>query len=258
MKLIGITGVKRSGKDSLATIIQDYSSEDYKRISFADPMRQIMYDITNYGYDEEIQGPFDYEKHKEAECLILDTSNPFFAPMLVKVLSYGVSNPGEVAENGHKFMKFIKQFEERYFSPREFLQKLGTEFGREQIGDNVWIDTLLHSLEKDGSYIIPDVRFDNEAKAIKRYGGEIIKTVRITDNPIDDVMYEQAVSMTAHKSEAGIDTKYVDHTIVAQDLSQLKRLWIQYRSEHSLSCVACEECSGGDENLQEFNDPIKV
>lgn len=27
--------------------------------------------------------------------------------------------------------------------------------------------------------------------------------------------------------------------------------------KHLITCTGCIECSGGDENLQEFNDPLK-
>jgi len=61
-------------------------------------------------------------------------------------------------------------------SPRYAMQTLGTEWGRDTIGKNIWIDILFHSLENGRSVdvaIIDDVRFPNEILAIKDRGGVI-------------------------------------------------------------------------------------
>ncbi len=222
MNIIGITGRKRSGKDSLANIINETSNNEYIKISFADPMRNIMYDICNPSRKLGMLVPdwddFNYELEKEFDALVLDTTQSFFKPSLVKALSYKANTPEEVRDNGVKFMKWVKQFENRLFSPREFLQKLGTEFGRKQLGPDVWVETLLSSLDKDKNYIIPDVRFDNEASAIKKYGGEIIRTLRPGTEGCEDT----------HESESGIDESYVDTTIVAENLTELKDNYLNH------------------------------
>ena len=251
MKLIGITGRKRSGKDSLATIIKDYSREEYTRVSFADPMRQIMEEVCLF------PRPYNYETMKEEPVLVLDTTESFFKPMVVKMLSYNADNPDEIHKNGIKFMKFSLQFNKRRFSPREFLQKLGTEFGREQLGENIWVDMLISSLDKEKSYIIPDVRFDNEAEAIRKAGGKVIKVIRpsLEEGPVED----------NHSSEAGVYKGLISDTLIADSLSEMKRKWISKqdnevqttRCMHGYKgCLGCYECSGGDENLQEFKDPL--
>ncbi len=58
-------------------------------------------------------------------------------------------------------------------SPRQLLQTLGTEWGRNQIGDDIWVKTLARELEGDISLsqqlyeswfgVISDVRFEDEA-----------------------------------------------------------------------------------------------
>lgn len=58
---------------------------------------------------------------------------------------------------------------------RYLLKTLGTEWGRELVGENVWINSLLRRCD-DGvePIIVDDVRFDNEAAAIKRAGGHLM------------------------------------------------------------------------------------
>lgn len=82
---------------------------------------------------------------------------------------------------------------------RAFLQYFGSEVMR-SINDNIWIDcTLLNSEE---NIIVSDVRFPNEAKAIKERGGIVIKVVR------PDVKAEDS-----HQSETLIDEIGADYLI---------------------------------------------
>lgn len=62
-------------------------------------------------------------------------------------------------------------------SPRELLQLLGTEVGR-SIDSEVWIKSCFNKLDPNKRWAITDVRFPNEAAAIKERGGIIIKVVR--------------------------------------------------------------------------------
>jgi hypothetical protein len=63
-------------------------------------------------------------------------------------------------------------------TPRKAMQTLGTEWGRNCIGGDFWVNLMRHALDtsKRGSLIvIEDVRFDNEAALIRAYGGKIIR-----------------------------------------------------------------------------------
>lgn len=66
-------------------------------------------------------------------------------------------------------------------SRRDFLQKLGTEFGRDCIHSEIWvlkidaeIAKLKFLLGADTNIVISDVRFPNEAKYIRNNGGHIV------------------------------------------------------------------------------------
>jgi hypothetical protein len=64
-----------------------------------------------------------------------------------------------------------------YPEVRTFLQNLG--YGaRELFGENFWTDKLFDSLSPELNYVIPDVRFRNEAEAIQERGGVLIKITR--------------------------------------------------------------------------------
>jgi len=57
---------------------------------------------------------------------------------------------------------------------RRLMQRLGTEGGRAILGQNLWVDALLRRIEAiEGDVVVTDVRFDNEAAALRDLGAEI-------------------------------------------------------------------------------------
>ena len=60
---------------------------------------------------------------------------------------------------------------------RYMLQTLGTEWGRNLIGNNFWLHLLedrMNYLGTERKYVIPSVRFLNEAAWVKSLGGTVI------------------------------------------------------------------------------------
>ena len=81
---------------------------------------------------------------------------------------------------------------------REFLQHLGTDVMR-SIKDTVWVDYTIKIIkqEKPLVSIIPDVRFPNEVEAIKKAGGIVVRLDRnVYDSP--------------HKCESSLDQENFD------------------------------------------------
>lgn len=71
------------------------------------------------------------------------------------------------------------------FSPRKGLQLLGTEAGRQVFGNDIWVKHVnRHIAEVNEEYgrrlnwVIPDVRFPDEIKAVKGWGGVVWKVNR--------------------------------------------------------------------------------
>jgi len=92
---------------------------------------------------------------------------------------------------------------------RRILQTLGTEWGRNCIGSEVWLDCMMsrvasHLKDGDSKIIIDDVRFQNEAELIKKMGGEMWMIVR-----------PSAQRNTTHESEGALDKwKSFDQVII--------------------------------------------
>lgn len=82
-------------------------------------------------------------------------------------------------------------------SPREVLQKWGTEYRRTQ-SDSYWIDKVDRAIQASPSanFAITDVRFPNEATYIKKYKGTIVQVLRS--------VYIPDAATATHASEVGL------------------------------------------------------
>jgi hypothetical protein len=66
------------------------------------------------------------------------------------------------------------------FSPRLALQLMGTEAGRGVFHPDLWVHTVMRRCSQfpELNYVIADVRFPNEIKAIRDSGGKVIRVSR--------------------------------------------------------------------------------
>lgn len=153
-------------------------------------------------------------------------------PRLIGLAGFARSGKTTLAEllsDSHTHMSFaepIRDFTQRLFSdffydfildrdkevpcatlggitPRQFMQKLGTEFGREMIHPDLWVARLIgvvaaHMDDPDGAVVVSDVRFPNEAKAIRELGGKIVWITRDGCGP------------SGHASEEGLPPDLID------------------------------------------------
>lgn len=95
-------------------------------------------------------------------------------------------------------------------SPRQMLQSLGTEWGRDTIHPEIWIRITLERIRNElaagRGVVITDVRFDNEAQAVIDAGGEVWRV----DRPGWRCLSEDAAK---HQSEAGVSDHLIARTI---------------------------------------------
>jgi hypothetical protein len=131
--------------------------------------------------------------------------------------------------------------EERYLvkpTPRLFLQLLGTEAGRKIIHPNIWVNALMSKYKTLGfgdemasvlefpNWVITDMRFPNELKAVKDRGGLTISIERdrpcMGTTPFDGTEEEWNMLVEynkrenakhAHESETALDNAKFDYTI---------------------------------------------
>lgn len=116
-------------------------------------------------------------------------------------------------------------------SPRELLQSLGTDWGRRMVSEDIWIKIAMHRAkeiaDEGGNVVIPDVRFDNEAMAVRLAGGE--------NWLVERPGVHSCVGATAdHESEKGISKILVDSTLLNDSSiealrAQADRSLVQYK-----------------------------
>jgi hypothetical protein len=85
-------------------------------------------------------------------------------------------------------------------SPRELMQSLGTEWGRNLVHPELWLLLAEQNLEFLGQihdtatgFVISDLRFENEADFVRKRGGIVIHVLR-----------PDATEVNPHVSESGI------------------------------------------------------
>lgn len=90
-----------------------------------------------------------------------------------------------------------------YPEARRLLQELGVG-ARKVFGDMFWVKQALRQLEVEGNFVITDVRYPNEAKAIREHQGSQIW--RVKRSGVDAV--------NSHESESAMDGEKVDQIFV--------------------------------------------
>lgn len=112
----------------------------------------------------------------------------FAGPMKEMMYSFGLTH--EEVEGSLKDEPCAKLCGQ---TPRHAMQTLGTQWGRDQIGPNVWVQRAARRIERDlgngGLVVVDDLRFPNEAEAIRNLGGVVWRIER------------PGIAATGHESE---------------------------------------------------------
>ena len=158
--IIGLSGYARSGKDTVAEILVE--NHGFIRVAFADKLREALYALNPIiGHENEMYG------------------------LLGLVYLQDVID--EYGWDGVKSTVYGPEV-------RRLLQRMGTEVGREILGENIWVNAAIEPLRIDEDYVFTDCRFVNEAKATKFYEGQVWRVNRPGVGPAND-----------HISEIGLD-----------------------------------------------------
>jgi len=86
---------------------------------------------------------------------------------------------------------------------RDFMQLMGTEFGREMIDYDMWLNALKYRISDAKKVVITDLRFPNEAKCVHDLGGIIVEVQRPGQKSYD-----------THASEQDLARELIDEILV--------------------------------------------
>jgi len=153
-KLIGISGKIGNGKD-------------------------LLFDVINYIITEDYWTSFEHYMH-ESRKVDEVYENKKFAGILKDITCKLIGcNVSQLEDREFKEAELGEEW--NGLTPRKILQLLGTEAGRQIIHPNIWVNALFADYRSDDNWIITDVRFPNESKAIKDRGGIMIRVNRLTE-----------------------------------------------------------------------------
>ena len=203
--LIGISGKMGSGKDTL-WFVMNYIADDNAPDSIGrwkQPVDEFVYENKKYS-----------EKLKYMVCFLISCSRSDLEDREFKEKELGEEWWYCVADDG-SYIPYVQNLHEGKvvnlvkLTPRKLLQLLGTEAGRQIIHPNIWVNALFADFENNKSdwlsatnskWIITDVRFPNEAQAIKDRGGILIRINRpqYLDNGL-------VIRKDEHLSETALD-----------------------------------------------------
>lgn len=201
-------------------------SSNWEIHKFADPLKDIVCILTGCTREQLEDSDFKNNLLSE-EWIRYGKANGFYY--------HSDNNPS------HKIMDNIQCSKEEYenecrinwqtaykqhLTYRELLQYLGTDLLRNQLHENVWVNAVMSKYKPKGiskehwdktkdtdyknqleypNWIITDVRFPNEAKAIKDRNGIIIRVNR------EDITGQN--KLNPHTSETALDDYQFDYTI---------------------------------------------
>jgi hypothetical protein len=89
---------------------------------------------------------------------------------------------------------------------RGLMQRMGTEVGRKLWGEDFWVEAAMNPVPPDTKIVVSDVRYPNEADAIRRRGGQVWRITRDGIGPAN-----------SHDSETSLNTYSFDHYITNND-----------------------------------------
>lgn len=234
--LIGIHGKIGAGKDTLAKMIQLAIVE--RRMnpfvhgeSFEEYWNSKTYD-TNFPYTSGWEIRKFADALKDIVCILIGCTREQLEDPIFKN-----SNLPEIwdVESGNLTLGTMPHRTRdtmRSITVREFLQVLGTDVMRKNFYDQVWVNALFSKYTEESKWIITDLRFPNEVKAINDRDGIIIK---ITRRPI---LFQTTMSPPKeHISETALDSYFGwDHEIHNNGtLEQLYDIAKQIVKEHNLT-----------------------
>lgn len=182
--IIGLSGYAQVGKDTVGAILVEHHG--YTRLSFAQTLKDVLLDVNP----------------RVGMCRMLETWDFAYNQGL------NVNHAGH-CQSADPAM-FDWEYAKKEPEVRRLLQALGVAM-RTHVGPDVWVDAVmrqydalsvphatLSGFETIPKVVITDVRFPNEAQAIRERGGQVWRIVRPGFGPVNGHESETALDCWGH------------------------------------------------------------
>lgn len=200
--IVGIAGLIGSGKDTIADYL--VNSHGFKRESFAGTLKDAVSSV--FGWDR----------------ILLEGKTPEAREWREQIDSW-----------------WATRLNISHLTPRWILQYWGTEVCRHGFHDAIWIASLENKIRNtQDNIVISDVRFTNEATAIRNQGGICIRVMRGPDP-------EWMPHAVNYMSSASLDSK---------ELLDKEKV---HASEYSWAAVYFDQVLHNDSDLDHLYDQIQ-
>lgn len=215
MKIIGISGRKQSGKNTVANYINGniLLSREMIKSFYIDENGKLIVETSDtngevgFGEFDVTRKDNDFVQYACKELWPYVKVYHFADPLKEMAINIFGLEPQQVYGSDkdkntltHILWDNIPFNDEKSgnMTSREFLQHFGTNIVRRIYGE-AWVRATINSILKEESEvaIIPDVRFPNEVDAIKKIGGIMIRLTRNIHN-------------SYHESEVALDKEHFD------------------------------------------------
>jgi len=125
----------------------------------------------------------------------------------------------------------FKEMEDRFWeiTPRRALQLVGTDAMRNNIRHDIWVKALERRIRSTWhrNYVITDVRFPNEADAIRKWGGHVIRIDRPGFSSDDPERHLSETALLGYEKWSGIiNNDGTPEELTAKVVDELARLKI--------------------------------
>jgi hypothetical protein len=158
--LISVSGLKGSGKDSVAAIL--VKKHSFQRVAMADILKEVVANVTGlplyYFHDVKLkdaglQSPLIFDEHLAAN-------------LAFELNALGI----DVVPS-----KFESKLGVNLETPRDALIYIGTACCRNLVSEDIWLDLAMNKIKKmEGNIIVTDARFKNERQALKKLGAKLM------------------------------------------------------------------------------------
>jgi hypothetical protein len=209
MSIIGISGKSQSGKDLIGKIIQYLTSTKFDNNVEGQKGFYGYFNMTFDKYCLGFTGNSDWQIHKFADaikdivCILIGCTREQLESQEFKNSYLGDEWAFAIVDDFYDIIECDENSHEEMnpYTIRQLLQRVGTNAMREKVHENVWVNALFSKYKRFNlkvrivdclainnarresyldypDWIITDVRFLNEAKAIKDRNGIIIRVNR--------------------------------------------------------------------------------
>lgn len=203
--VIGLTGLAGAGKSTAARFLAQ--EHGFTVLPFAAGLKAmaLAYGLTPDEIGPGKERPFD----RPLPPMSMDAARAMLRKLPFNAFRHLHEPEGRItlsplyAEDAAAYLvDWWRHLHGNFTTPRRFLQLLGTEWGRQMIGETFWVDVWAASLWEsavehfgDILAVADDCRFENEAAAIRAEDGIVVRIER-----------EGAGSATgaSHASEGGV------------------------------------------------------